>query len=64
MMPSFAPRALIRQPLIAVSLYPVELHHVIDRLETELMQAIEDPRQEGYAHWLCHRIAELRETGR
>jgi hypothetical protein len=33
-------------------------------LEADAVRAAEFPEQEGYAHWLFHRIAELREAGR
>jgi hypothetical protein len=63
MMP-FAPRALMRQPRIAVEVSPLELSLLITALERRACQAADDPEMVDFAQFLFSRIAELREQGR
>ena len=63
-MPSFAPRSLAGRQTIAVEMSSDELHRLIRLIEAETSRAASDPDQTGYADYLFHRIAYLREAGR
>ena len=60
----FAPRALLRRPLICIQVTPSELSLLIKALNAKALRAAEDPEQVDFADFLFRRVAELREAFR